>query len=71
MCQSTIFGDADDSPCICKQAVKRAYATLIKAGEPETIAMMAAKRVYKHHHPEDSIQERNLTVERWVAGALH
>jgi hypothetical protein len=35
--------------------------------EPHHVALQAAQRVYRHHHPEDSPDEANLTVERWVA----
>jgi len=69
MCQHP--PNADEPSCQCEQAVKRAYKGLIAAGEPENIAMTAAKRVYKHHHPEESAAQANLTVERWVAGSIH
>ncbi|MCC7305632.1 MAG: hypothetical protein IT558_05160 [Alphaproteobacteria bacterium] len=70
MCKENMF-DADSTPCACRMAVERCYKTLTAAGEPQTIALQAAKRVYRHHHPEDSIEEAGLTVERWVAGAVH
>lgn len=58
--------------CKCHGAVMRAYAGLIDAGQPETIALEAAKIVYGYHHPEDSASDQSLTVESWIhAEKLH
>jgi hypothetical protein len=27
--------------------------------------------VYKHHHPDDNREIRDIVVERWVAGNIH
>lgn len=50
--------------CKCYAAVMRTYLSLGKL--PEHVAMEAALRVYRHHHPEDSKHDSALTVERWV-----
>lgn len=57
--------------CDCRNAVERAYKTLVKTGHDEKMAMEAAKRIYMHHHPEDSIEIRDIIVERWVTSAIH
>jgi hypothetical protein len=50
--------------CKCYTAVMRTYLSL---GElPDHVAMEAALRVYQYHHPEDSMHDASLTVERWV-----
>lgn len=61
----------DDINCPCRGAVETAYRGLLAVGEPENIALMAAKRVYKYYHPEDTREERDIIVERWVASSLH
>ena len=70
MCKVTDF-EPEDPVCKCRQAVLRAYCTLMGTGHDEKMAMDAAKRVYRHHHPEESAEVRNITVERWVATAVH
>lgn len=35
--------------------------------EPEKVALEAAKRVYRYHHPNDPKEMASLTVERWVS----
>lgn len=58
--------------CKCYKAVMRTYHELVTAGQPESIALDAAKIVYGYHHPEDTTRQRSLTVERWInAGNLH
>ena len=52
--------------CKCHGAVMRAHGSLVEAGQPESIALEAAKIVYNHHHPEDTKADQALTVERWV-----
>ncbi len=52
--------------CKCHGAVMRAYEGLVKAGQPESTALEAAKIVYGFHHPEDSKADQRLTVERWI-----
>ncbi len=54
------------SECKCYKAVMRAYDGLVYAGEPESVALDAARIVYGYHHPEDSLALQTLTVERWV-----
>ncbi|MGH1404419.1 MAG: hypothetical protein ACRBDL_09255 [Alphaproteobacteria bacterium] len=54
------------SECKCYKAVMRAYDGLVEAGEPESVAIDAARIVYGYHHPEDSLADQTLTVERWV-----
>jgi len=34
--------------------------------EPDHVALKAAQRVYRFHHPEDTKVDAHLTVERWV-----
>jgi hypothetical protein len=36
------------------------------SAEPAQVALSAALRVYRYHHPEDSKEDASLTVERWV-----
>lgn len=55
---------ADD--CKCYGAVMRAYKGLVKAGQPKTVAMDAARILYGYHHPEDSLSDQKLTVEHWI-----
>ena len=43
----------------------RTYKSMINEN-PESIALEAAQRVYRYHHPEDSKMHAHLTVERWV-----
>ncbi|MEM7650794.1 MAG: hypothetical protein AAF204_01770 [Pseudomonadota bacterium] len=50
--------------CRCYGAVMRTYKGM--SDEPDHIAMEAAKRVYRYHHPEDSAEDASLTVERWI-----
>lgn len=71
MCRSLFDSAKEDPNCDCRQAVERAYRTLVGTGHGRDMALDAAKRVYRHHHPEDSIEIAGLTVERWVAGSLH
>ncbi len=51
--------------CKCYKAVMRTYKCM-SSDEPEHIALAAAQRVYRFHHPEDSKLNAHLTVERWV-----
>jgi hypothetical protein len=53
--------------CKCYKAVMRTYQEMVDAGEPEVIALEAAKIVYGYHHPEDSALGKALTVERWTS----
>lgn len=70
-CKTITFDGANDPDrCKCQGAVMRAYEGMQHQGD-ET-ALEAAVRVYRHHHPEDSMANANLTVERWVhAGQMH
>ena len=62
----TYEGDLKSQGCKCHKAVLRAYGGLVDAGQPEKIALEAAKAVYKFHHPEDCVTKASLTVERWL-----
>ena len=65
-CIEITFDAANDAErCKCRGAVLRTYGELIK-DEPEQVALSAAIRVYRYHHPEDSVDMSSLTVERWV-----
>lgn len=72
-CKEVTFdGARDPHRCKCQGAVLRAYEGLVGAGEPESNALEAATIVYRYHHPEDSVANAVLTVERWVyAGNFH
>ncbi len=61
----------NDVNCECRGAVERAYKTLVGTGHDDRMAMDAAKRVYRHFHPEDSREIRDIIVERWVANSIH
>lgn len=52
--------------CKCYGAVMRTFASM--SDEPQNVALEAALRVYRYHHPEDSKVDAQLTVERWVHG---
>ncbi len=60
MCHTT-----DDQMCKCRMAVLNAYHGLMRH-DPESVAIEAACRVYKFHHPEDGADLTRATVERWV-----
>lgn len=65
--QSGVRQPAD---CKCYKAVMRTYQEM--SDEPPHVAMEAAQRVYRFHHPEDSKVDAHLTVERWIAaGHVH
>ena len=55
---------ADD--CKCHGAVMRAYDGIMKSGQPQQVALDAARIVYGYHHPEISFRDQKLTVEHWV-----
>jgi len=50
--------------CKCYGAVMRTYKSM--SDEPHDVALSAAQRVYRYHHPEDLKADAHLTVERWV-----
>lgn len=52
--------------CPCRAAVIRAYGEMLKSEVPEGVALQAARRVYRYHHPEVSDEEAAETVEAWV-----
>ncbi len=62
-------GVRSPSECKCYSAVMRAYESM--SNEPPHIAMEAAQRVYRYHHPEDTKLDAHLTVERWVTSEAH
>lgn len=60
-------GVKSPADCKCYGAVMRTYMSLLDAGQPQSIAIDAARIVYGYHHPEDSYANQCLTVERWVS----
>lgn len=50
--------------CKCYNAVMRTFISM--SDEPYNVALQAAQRVYRYHHPEDSKIDAHLTVERWI-----
>jgi hypothetical protein len=58
--------------CHCHRAVMRAYAEMIAVGAPRTVALEAAVRVFRYHHPEVASFRAHDKVETWVhTGPLH
>lgn len=56
--------------CRCHGAVMRTYKSM--SDEPHNVALEAAVRVYRYHHPEDAKEDAQLTVESWItAGKTH
>ena len=55
----------DPQRCKCRGAVLKTYK-LMSSDEPHHVAMEAAQRVYRYHHPEDMRACAALIVERWV-----
>ncbi|MFN3701221.1 MAG: hypothetical protein ACK4VI_06840 [Alphaproteobacteria bacterium] len=51
--------------CVCYKAVMRTFKSMM-SDEPFNVALEAAIRVYRYHHPEDKKHDAHLTVERWV-----
>ncbi len=62
-------GVRSSADCKCYKAVMRTFGSL--QDEPPSVALEAAIRVYRYHHPEDNLVDANLTVERWVTSAEH
>ncbi len=62
-------GVREPADCKCYGAVLRTYKGL--SDEPTHVAMEAAQRVYRYHHPEDSKEDAFLTVQRWVTSDEH
>lgn len=50
----------------CIGAVRRAYADMLKLGQPECTAYDAALIVFKWHHPEITAQAAGTLVRGWV-----
>lgn len=58
--------------CRCRAAVTRAYTGMLVSGVPNRVALEAATRVYRYHHPEADVPSAQNTVESWVfQGAMH
>ncbi|MFP4313694.1 MAG: hypothetical protein ACLFR0_05135 [Alphaproteobacteria bacterium] len=53
--------------CKCYNAVMRTFKSM--GDEPHNVALEAALRVYRYHHPEDHKADAFLTVQRWTAEA--
>ena len=52
--------------------MERAYSGMIASGAPDSVAMEAAERVFRYHHPESSERHARDTVETWLfSGPLH
>lgn len=64
--------DALLDQCRCRAAVLRAYAGMQASGAPDCVALEAAMRVYRYHHPQASSAHVQQTVETWVVrGTIH
>lgn len=50
----------------CISAVRRAYAGMLTAEQPESVAFDAALAVFKWHHPEVTKQAAATLVRGWV-----
>ena len=50
----------------CRPAVQRAYRELRDHGQPETVCLEAAVRVYRWHHPEADAALAGHLVSSWV-----
>ena len=62
----------DDAKCVCKPAVFNAYQSLLPHGHRK--AMSAAMKIYRYHHPADTVEDAQITVERWLVaqtGQMH
>ena len=62
----------DVHKCVCKPAVFTAYQSLLPHGHKK--AMDAAMKIYQYHHPDDSLEDCQITVERWLvaqSGKMH
>lgn len=58
--------------CRCRVAVERAFAGMMASNAPRSVALEAAARVYRYHHPERSEACALDTVETWLfRGPLH
>lgn len=58
--------------CACRAAVTRAYDGMLDSGVPDSVALEAAIRVYRYHHPQGPDEEAVRTVEAWVMrGPVH
>ena len=58
--------------CRCRVAVERAFAGMLVGGAPHSVALEAAARVYRYHHPDRSDGHASETVETWLfTGPLH
>jgi hypothetical protein len=71
-CKEILFDGANEPVrCKCKPAVLKTYQSLMQDGNPQRVAVEAALRVYRFHHPQDSKEDSKLTVERWVFADHH
>ena len=52
--------------CRCRTAVERAFSGMVASGAPNSVAMEAAERVFRYHHPESSPRHARDTVETWL-----
>lgn len=66
-CKEIIFDGANNEiRCKCKDAAVNAYRNTKQHGFAEVEAVDAAYRIYRYHHPLDTKEDSQLTVERWI-----
>ncbi len=66
-CKEITFDGANNpARCKCKAAAVNAYNNTKEHGFAESEAVDAAFRIYRYHHPQDTIEDSHLTVERWI-----
>lgn len=66
-CREITFDGANNAErCKCKGATLNAYHGMISSGAADSEALEAAYKVYRYHHPTDSVEDSHLTVERWI-----
>lgn len=65
-------GPEHTGPCDCRTAVLRAFQSMLVSGSTRPTALDVAARVYRYHHPAQSPEHAQSTVEAWVSErALH
>lgn len=58
-------GVREPQDCKCYGAVMRTFKSM--EDEPHSVALEAATRVYRYHHPDDTKSDAHLTVQRWTS----
>lgn len=65
-------GPDHTGPCDCRTAVLRAFQGMLVSGSTQPTALDVAARVYRYHHPAQSAEHAQRTVEAWIsARSLH